>query len=134
MRAIEEETTSPLGDNLLHLLQREREERHGGPQRDQPGEDERRYFAEEVKIHLEFDGIEGNVHDFQAAYACRTIMAVARMAAEGLREAHDDIARFGERRVDRHIADHAGHQSMVNVPCAEDLLEQFDAQGFDLVN
>src|SRR5260221_13075271 len=103
MRAIEEETTSPLGDNLLHLLQREREKWPGGSQCDQPGAHERRYFAEEIKIPLEFDGIEGDVHDLQTAPPCRAVAAVAGVATERLRQAHNDVAGLGERGVDRHI-------------------------------
>ncbi len=134
MRSIEEETTSPFRDDLLHGLQREREECHGGPQRDQPGAHKRSHLAEEIKIHLKFDGIERDVHDLQTAHPCWPVAAVARMAAEGLRQAHDDIAWFGERGIDRHIADHTCHQSMVSVPRTEDLFEQFDTQCLDLVD
>ena len=134
VRAIEEETASPPGDHLVHLAQWEREECHGGTQRDQLGAHKRGYLAEEVEVHFEFDGIERDVHDLEAAHTRRAVAAVTRVAAEGLGQAHDDIARFSKCRVDRHIADHAGYQPVVGVPRAKDLLQQFDAQGFDLVD
>ena len=70
----------------------------------------------------------------QAAHAGRAVAAVAGMAAERLGHAHDHVARLGQRGVDGHVADHAGHQPVVGVAGPEHALEQLDAQRLDLVD
>src|SRR5579884_2238242 len=100
MRAIEEDASSPLCDDLLHGLQGKRKERHRGAQCNDPGSDKGSQFAEEVEIDFQFNRVKRDVHDLQTTHACWSVVTIAGVAAKGLREAHNDIARFAERRVD----------------------------------
>ncbi len=56
------------------------------------------------------------------------------MAAEGLGDAHDHVARLGQGGIDGQIADHAGDEAVVGVAGAEGLLQQFHAQCLDLID
>ena len=134
MRAVEEYLAAPLRHDLAHLSEREWEQRHRCAQRDQLGPHQRRHLAEQIQIHHQLVGSIGHIHDLQPAHARRAIDAVARVSAERLGDAHDHVARLGEGGIDREIADHAGDQAVVGIAGAKGLLEQFHAQGFDLVD
>jgi hypothetical protein len=56
------------------------------------------------------------------------------MASKGLSDAHNDITRVSQRRVDRHIADHTCHQPVVSIAGPKGLFQQLDAQSFNLVD
>ena len=79
-------------------------------------------------------GVERDVDDVQAADAGRAVVAVARMAADRLRDRHHRVAGLGQRGVDGHVADHARDQPVLGVVGLEQPLEQLDAQRLDLVD
>src|SRR5436309_15709368 len=101
MGAIEEDVSAPLCDDVADGLDGKGEERHRGAKSDDFGAHQGSNFAEEVEIYFKFDRIERNVNDLQTMYSCRPVDTVAGMTSERLGDAHDDVAGFGQRRIDR---------------------------------
>ncbi len=134
VRAVEKELAAPFGQRLAHLAQGKGEQRHRRAQRHELRPNQRRGPAKQIEIDLQFHRIHGDVNDLQPAHACRAVGPVAGVAAERLSDAHDDVARLGQRGVDGQIADHARHQTMVGIAGAESLFQQFHAQRLDLVD
>ena len=134
MGAIEEDVSAPLCDDVVDGLDGKGEECHRGAKSDDLGAHQRGNFAEEVEIHFKFDRIERNIHDLQTAYSRRPIDTIAGMTTERLSDAHDDITRFGQRCIDRQVANHACYQPVVGIAGAKRLFQEFDTQRFDLVN
>jgi hypothetical protein len=90
--------------------------------------------SERVQVHRQLDRVHRNVVDQQAAHACRTVLPVAGVSTERLRDTHDDVARFSQRRIDRHVPNHARHQPVVGIPGAEHALQQLDAERLDFID
>src|SRR6516225_6762544 len=127
MRSIKEDAPTPFSDDIADSLERKGKQGHRGSQRDYLGSNKWRNFAEEVEINYQLNWIKRDVYDFQATNPCRPVDAVARMTSEGLSNAHNDIARFSQRSIDRHIADHACHQPVVGITGTKRFFQQLDA-------
>src|SRR5258708_22252894 len=133
MGSIEEDVSAPLGDDAADGLDGKKEQRHRGSQRDHLGAHQRGNFAEEVEVNFKFDRIERNVNDVQTTYPRRPIDTVAGMTPERLSNAHDNVTRFGQRRIARQVSNHARRQPVVCIPGTKRLFQEFDTQSFDLV-
>src|SRR5437763_17166476 len=116
MGAIEENVSTPLRDDVPDGLDGKGEECHRGAKRDDFGAHKRGNFAKEVEIHFKFARIERNVNDLQTAYSRRPIDTIAGMTTERLSDAHDDVTRFGQRRIDRQVTKHTRHKPVVGIP------------------
>src|SRR5438874_9241286 len=114
MGSIEEDVATPLGDDVTDGLDGKGEQGHRGSQGDYFGAHERGHFVEEVKVHFQFDPIEGNVHNLQTTYPCWPVDTVAGMTSKGLGDAHDDVTWFGQCCIDGQVAKHARHQPVVS--------------------
>src|SRR5437588_12482031 len=126
MGAIEEDVPAPLCDDVADGLDGKGEERHRGAKSDHFGTYQGGNFAEKVEIHFKFDRIERNIHDLQTAYSRRPIDTIAGMTTERLSDAHDDVTRFGKRRIDRQVTKHTRHQPVVGIAGPKGLFQEFD--------
>jgi len=123
MRAIKKELAAPVGHNRAHLLERERKQRQRCAQRDEFRAHERGRLAEHVQIYDQLRRVHRHIHDFQPAHPRRAIAPVARMPAEGLRDAHDHVTWVGEGRIRREIAEHTRDQTVVGIAGAKHAFE-----------
>src|SRR5712692_10305597 len=134
MCSIEIDVPIPLTDDVAYSLDGKREQRHRGSQRNHPGSNQWCNLAEEVQVNIEFDWIERDIHDLQTTDSCWPVETIARMATKGLSNTYNDVARFSQCRIDRHIADHTCHQPLVCIAGTKRFFQEFDTQRFDLIN
>jgi hypothetical protein len=134
MRSVINETSAPLGDDFRHLLDGQREERHRHAHHNQFWLNTARFFLKLIEVNIEGRFIKWNVIDFDAACSGGAIAAIAGMSTEGLRRAHDAFTGLGQRVINRHVADHTAHQTVIRIIAAKGLFQQFHTQRFDLIN
>ncbi len=127
MRPVEEQLAAPIGQDVAHLLHGEGEEGHRRAQGDQLRPNQRGHAPEQVEVDGQLLRVHRHIDHLQAAHAGRAVGPVAGVTAKGLGDAHDDVARLGQRGVDGQVADHAGDEAVIGVAGAEGALQQFDA-------